>query len=1019
MNLKGGILFLLLICSQFLFAQDMNNLAIDGVVRDEGGGKIVGARIVLLQDGVETVREVSGRNGRFDLYLEFDHVFTIVISKANYVSKRIEVNTKNVPADEQAWGYEWPVSVELFKQIEGIDYSILKRPIGKIYYDANLQNFDSDKRYTKEIKSEIDKMEAAYAAKLKQEQNSLKQAEQDYKLAMRDANSALEDGDYDLARDNAQAALKLNAGSSEAKNLLARIESKASKDKEVDDAYKQAIAQAEAFLKEKEFDKAVASYEAALKAKPGEKYPQEKIRSAKAAKAEKIRLEKELTAKQKEELKFKQLIEKGDGAFDRQAYQEAKVHYQNARAIKEDEHAKNRIAEIDAALKEIAENERKLKEEKELRDAYDVKIEKADLAFNNKNYSVAKTHYEAAQKLISSEAYPGQRIAEIEQLVSEAEATAAAEKERERIELAYQNAIAKADRDFKNKDYKTAIDNYTEALEVKPDDAYAKEQIFKANEFIASEKTAKEQQIAAQKLETDYQSFMASGKQALQANKLEEAREAYTQAQGLKPNEKLPKEQLDLIAERLQAQQAQQAARAQYDEYISKGDAAMASENFEDAIGHYKMAQGVMSTERYPKDKIREAEQAILSRKQDEERALAAAAVEKQYSDLIAQADEHFNQERYDDAMGSYEAALKVKRNEDYPMVQIDKIKAKRREIELAEETARKEAAKQQRYDELIARADDQFGEEKYDQARETYNLAANVFPTESYPKDQVTKIDALLKQKADEASERERQLAEEKALAEKAKRYKEAVDKADLLFRSRDFNQAITAYQKAAEIDESNDYPRVQIELARERIAKAEREEEEKRAREEKETRYKVLIANGDAAIVSKNWDVAREAFTEASSLKPDEDLPKVKLSLIDELENRAKEDAELAKYKNSIYIADRAFLRGEYEAAIAEYNKALQIRPDEEHPKLRLAKIEEIKAFNAQDEQVDTNGPERRVEEEIIEEDRSTITIRRVIIGDKVDVYKKVVHVWGGKYFFLNEQPITELVFNRETTK
>ena len=40
------------------------------------------------------------------------------------------------------------------------------------------------------------------------------------------------------------------------------------------------------------------------------------------------------------------------------------------------------------------------------------------------------------------------------------------------------------------------------------------------------------------------------------------------------------------------------------------------------------------------------------------------------------------------------------------------------------------------------------------------------------------------------------------------------------------------------------------------------------------------------------------------------------------------------------------------------------------------------------------------RRVIEETFDEGRTKVTIRKVSIGGREQVYKRVVHSWGGKY-------------------
>ena len=74
--------------------QRLDNLALECTVKDmDEGNKIEGASVIVLQDGAEIENVRTGRNGRFGLYLDFNHEFSIVISKNGFVTKNIYVNT--------------------------------------------------------------------------------------------------------------------------------------------------------------------------------------------------------------------------------------------------------------------------------------------------------------------------------------------------------------------------------------------------------------------------------------------------------------------------------------------------------------------------------------------------------------------------------------------------------------------------------------------------------------------------------------------------------------------------------------------------------------------------------------------------------------------------------------------------------------------------------------------------------------------------------------------------------------
>ncbi|XOV94908.1 MAG: hypothetical protein ACFHWX_09400 [Bacteroidota bacterium] len=78
-------------------------------------------------------------------------------------------------------------------------------------------------------------------------------------------------------------------------------------------------------------------------------------------------------------------------------------------------------------------------------------------------------------------------------------------------------------------------------------------------------------------------------------------------------------------------------------------------------------------------------------------------------------------------------------------------------------------------------------------------------------------------------------------------------------------------------------------------------KQEAEKRAQEQaaqNKIRYDQLILDGDAAFNQENWEAARNAYSEASSLFPDEQYPKDQLAIVNtKLEALAKIAAGLVE--------------------------------------------------------------------------------------------------------------------------
>jgi tetratricopeptide (TPR) repeat protein len=106
---------------------------------------------------------------------------------------------------------------------------------------------------------------------------------------------------------------------------------------------------------------------------------------------------------------------------------------------------------------------------------------------------------------------------------------------------------------------------------------------------------------------------------------------------------------------------------------------------------------------------------------------------DKEYNEIIATADNLFDQQKYNDAKTYYLKALEIKEEEEYPVQRIEEIdEILRREAEL-------------RYQNEINSADSFFAAQEYEKAINGYIKASKIKPEERYPKDKINEINKLL----------------------------------------------------------------------------------------------------------------------------------------------------------------------------------------------------------------------------------------------------------------------------------
>ncbi len=109
----------------------------------------------------------------------------------------------------------------------------------------------------------------------------------------------------------------------------------------------------------------------------------------------------------------------------------------------------------------------------------------------------------------------------------------------------------------------------------------------------------------------------------------------------------------------------------------------------------------------------------------------------------------------------------------------------------------------------------------------------------------------------------------------------------------------------------------------------------------------YKSAIEKADELYKAKKYVPAKTSYAKALKIEPDEEYPKQQIDKIDKiLDKLAKQKAiaDAKKYESLIGEADKLFQGKFYKDAKEAYQKALNIKPNEAHPKNRLAEINQI---------------------------------------------------------------------------
>jgi len=930
----GILLFGLLCFSTTAIAQEWQLVMEITVTND--GKRMDGATVEVRKGGTLVKTYKTDSRGDIDVPLDPDGDYEIAVTGNGMVKKNIAINTKGVPPEDLKGEYYFPAEVDIFPKLEGLNYKVLDEPIGKIGYDPDNQSFDADLAYTKQRKAALDKLQADYLAQKAKEAELAEQKQKEYDAAIKAADKAFNDEKWVEAEKEYKRAAELKPIETYPSFQLAELETKLIKLREATKNYNEAIKLADAAATAKDYQRAVTEYKRAASIKPDENYPQEKVEEMQGLLAQQVKNEQSYLA----------AIERGDNALKISDLNTAKEAFEEAAKVKPEEtYPKNKLAEINDIL-----GKKEAKEEE-----YQAAVKAGDDALAAKNYDEAKASYQKALGVKPAESYPQAQIEKVDALIVEA-----AKEQQE-----YLAAVERADQALGEKQLEVALSAYQEAGGIKPEEEYPKNKIKEVEAMIAKQaeneqaykdkieegdkafsdesfeaaKTAfqaasqlkpkesypqsKLQEIdgilAAQaKADQEYQAAIDAGDQALAAEDFALAKEKYNAAQSIKPEESYPKEKLAEIGTILVKMEENQAA---YDEAIKKGDEALAADDLTKATQFFTEAKGLNPEESYPQQKLTEIEGILKERE----------AAEQEYKNAIAAADQALENNELEKALADYQKAAGLKPDDTYPKGQITKVEGMLAEAAQEEED----------YLAAVERGNTALGEEKLDAALAAFKEAQGIRPDESLPTEKIAEIEAKLAEA-------------EAAQAE----YKEAIATADQAFQAEKYVEAKTAYEAALKIKDEQ-YPKDQILAADEKL---EAIAAEAAAAEKLEADYEAALAEAQLKLDGEEYQAALTAYKKAAELRPEETLPQERITEIENTlaEIKAKEEKEARqaelkeKYDQKIAEADQAFEKGELKTARTLYQESLGLIAGEAYPQTKIDEINSTLADAAEQDEL-----------------------------------------------------------------
>ncbi len=608
-------------------------------------------------------------------------------------------------------------------------------------------------------------------------------------------------------------------------------------------------------------------------------------------------------ANQNEE-EFKNLVKEGDKAFTSSDYQKAIDKYEAALKLKQDEDVETKIADAEIKLEELAEQQK-------LDEDFNKAIQKGDQLLASNKFDDAIAAYNEAKGLKPADSLPDTKIAEANKKKAEAEGAELTKQYNEKM-----NEALKA---FTDKDYTYAKTLYQEASNIKPKERDPKDKIAEIDAII-------KKQIED---EQKYNQFLADGEKAMLNESYDQAITNFEEALKIKPDESLPKEQLDKAKELKKKAEEAAGKEQQYQNLITKANGEFDSEKWETSKTTYQEALGLKPGEKYPTDRIAEIDAKL---KELEDQKKAEEEKNRQFEALMQEADGVFNSQEWDNAIAKYTEASTLKPDEQLPKDKIAEIQKKKQELQDAE------TAKRGEYDNFVAEGNKLMGQEKWDDAKASFNQALGLYPDEQLPKDKIAEIDAKLNELAQAAQEEEQKKTQfDQLMASGTSK----LDAGQLKEAKDDFNAALDLFPNE--------------QGPKDKIAEVDAQLENLAQEEAKEQEFQDKIKEGDVAKDAGQWDQAKQLYKEAHDLKPEETLTQGKIDEVNQLMEEEKNAEVKQQYQKIIDVADEQLAQENFAKAKELYERAKTIDPNDTYPDEKLAEIkqkEEEIAANAENE-------------------------------------------------------------------
>jgi len=499
-------------------------------------------------------------------------------------------------------------------------------------------------------------------------------------------------------------------------------------------------------------------------------------------------------------------------------------------------------------------------------------------------------------------------------------------------EAEFNRLLAAGDANVAGQKYPEAIGNFKGALAIKVGDKIATDKLTNAEKLLAQANADKTRQ------EAEFNRLLSAGDDNVAGQKYPEAIGNFKGALAIKVGDKIATDKL-ANAEKLLAQANADKARqeAEFNRLLAAGDANVTGQKYTEAIGNFKGALAIKVGDKVATDKLANAEKLLAQANADK------AKQEAEFNRLLAAGDANVAGQKYPESIGNFKSALAIKVGDK---IATDKLA--NAEKLLAQANADK-AKQEAEFNRLLAAGDANVAGLKYPEGIVDFKDALKIKPGDPVASTKLSEAEKLLALFLADKLKKETEL---RLLAEKEKKYKETIARADEQrklqgegsylknIQTGDANYAkslwmvaIFYYQEALKYKTGDKYAGERVDDCKKMI--------DSNVTAEIMKEYTSFLKKADEDLQAKKYSSSRFYYGEASRILPWESYPKGQLILVEKLISSSDVNGIEAQYLDAVKKADDAVIQKNFAIARFYFQKAISLKPAEEYPKQQLQRL------------------------------------------------------------------------------